>query len=282
MDELCYLNGRIVPLSEARIDPQDRGFLFGDSLYEVVKVVAGVALHLAPHLQRLAEGLERIEIRCPGDLADCCRQLLSESSLDTGYLYLQLTRGAAPRSHLPPDNVSPTVVVIPHVYKFPGPAARSMKAISVPDWRWEFRNLKTTSLIATVVGKLHAREAQVDEVIFRSAAGELREGGSTNLFVLNKGVLETHPADGSILVGVTRGLLLDLARREQVNVCERPPLLAEIGRWQEAFLCGTLTGVQPLVELDGIPIANLEVGPVTTRLANALDRLENGLLGRGN
>jgi D-alanine transaminase len=281
LNDLCYLNGQIVPLSEARVDPQDRGFLFGDSLYEVVKVVSGAALHLEPHLRRLAAGLERIEIPYPEDLADCCDRLLFECSLDTGYLYLQVTRGAAPRSHLPPDNVSPTVVVIPYVYTFPGPAKQGMKAISVPDWRWEFRNLKTTSLIATVVGKLHAREAQVDEVLFRGADGELREGGSTNLFVLHKGVLETHPADGSILVGVTRGLLLDLAKPRELAISENPPLLGEIDHWQEAFLCGTLTGVQPLVELDGSPIGGGETGPVTTRLALALDRFESDLVAQG-
>ncbi len=280
MKELCYLNGRIVPIVEARIDPQDRGFLFGDSLYEVVKVVDGIALHLEPHLGRLAQGLERIEIPYPEDLADACRRLLSECSLDTGYLYLQVTRGVAPRSHLPPRDLQPTVLVMPYLFDYPAPAARRSRVVTVPDWRWEFRHLKTSSLMATVVAKLRAHRAEADEVLFCSSAGEIREGGSTNFFVVNDGVLETHPADGSILEGVTRRLVIELAEKDQLEVDETAPQLSEFAKWQEAFLSGTLTGIQPVVEIDDHPIGAGAVGPVTSQLAQLLDRLESDLLRR--
>jgi len=275
---LCYVNGRTMPLAEARIDPQDRGFLFGDSLYEVVKVVAGTALHLGPHIERLESGLARIDIDRPAGLAAVCRRLAAESDLDGGYLYLQVTRGVAPRSHLPPESVSPTVLVIPYPYDYRAPAGRRMKAVTVPDWRWEFRDLKTTSLLATVLGKLRARQGQVDEVLFRGAEGDLREGGSTNLFAVREGVLETHAADGQILEGVTRHLLIELAREAGIDVRERPPQHKEIDHWQEAFLCGTLTGVQPLVEIDQIPVADEGIGPMTRQLADALDQRERALL----
>ena len=278
MTTLCYLNGRTLPLAEARIDPQDRGFLFGDSLYEVVKVVAGTVLHLEPHIERLERGLARIEIARPAGLAAACHRLAAESGLDRGYLYLQVTRGVSLRSHLPPEGVSPTVLVIPYPYEYRAPADRRMKAVTVPDWRWEFRDLKTTSLLATVLGKLRARQGRVDEVLFRSTDGDLREGGSTNLFAVREGVLETHPADGRILEGVTRHLLIELAREAGIDVRERPPQQKKIGQWQEAFLCGTLTGVQPLVEIDQMPIADGEIGPMTRRLAGALDQREMGLL----
>lgn len=280
MQDLCYLNGRVVEREHARIDPQDRGFLFGDALYEVIKVVEGTILHLEPHLRRIISGLETIEIPTPPELGKTCSDLVAVSELDTGYLYLQVTRGVAPRGHLPPRDVEPTVLVMPYLYDFPKPAARPSRVITVPDWRWEFRGLKTTSLMAAVVGKLRAREAEVDEVLFRSAKGDIREGGSTNVFVVTDGVLETHPADGTILDGVTRRLVIDLALRETLEVREVGPRTSDADRWQEGFLCGTLTGIQPLVEVDERPIGNRQTGPITARLADALERLEHDLLTR--
>jgi D-alanine transaminase len=153
-----------------------------------------------------------------------------------------------------------------------------MRAISRQDDRWQHCDLKTTSLLASVMGKIDMREAGVDEVLFVGARGQVREGGSSNLFVRQGDVLKTHPADGRILEGVTRAILLKLAEESGLPCSETPPLLHERSEWQEAFLCGTLTGVQPLVELDGEPVADRVVGPWTKQLAEAVETADrNGV-----
>lgn len=267
MDALCYLDGRIQPLEEARIHPLDRGFVFGDALYETVKVVAGVPLHLEPHLERLARGLDEAHIPVPEALARRCFELIAACGLDTGSLYIQVSRGAAPRLHFPPPGMKPTVFILPAEHGFDPPASRRLKLLAVPDWRWQRCYIKSTSLMATVLAKLAAQEAGADEVVFVGEGGRVREGGSTNFFVRRRGALETCPLDGRILEGVTRSRLLELARREGFRIRERAPSLEEQEQWDEAFVSGTLTGVQGVVSLDGEAVAGGRVGPWTRRLA---------------
>lgn len=276
--DLCSLNGHILPVAEARIDPLDRGLLFGDALYEVVKVVGGRLLHLAPHLERLRHGLEQIEIEEPRGLELACRALVRASKLDTGSIFLQVTRGVAPRSHLPPSDLEPTVLILPAEHAYDSPAARPRTALTLHDPRWQHRDLKTTSMLATVRGKLAVRAADVDEVVFLGPAGDVREGGSTNLFVRHDDRLETCPTDGRILPGVTRTLALGFAERLGYPVRERAPRIAERDGWQEAFLCGTLTGIQPLAILDRKAVGLEPVGEWTRELAEALEKYEEGLL----
>lgn len=278
MKSLCSLNGRILPLAEARIDPQDRGFLFGDSLYEGIKVLHGRILHLGPHLDRLRSGLGRVDITPPEDLELQCRELVEACGPDTGFLYLQVTRGVGPRSHVPPTDFAPTVLILPSAPVYDPPAGRPRRAVTAPDWRWQHCDLKTNSLMATVQGKLRMRDRDADEVLFVGPAGELREGGSTSLFVRRDDLLETHPLDGHILPGVTRRILLRLADERMLPVVERAPLLAERDSWQEAFLCGTLTGVQPLTVLDDEKVADGAVGSWTRDLAQDHAALEEELV----
>ena len=278
MKPLCSLNGRILPLAEARIDPQDRGFLFGDSLYEGIKVLHGRILHLDLHLDRLLSGLGRIDITPPEGLELRCRQLVEACGPDTGFLYLQVTRGVGQRSHVPPRDLAPTVLILPSAPVYDPPARRPRRAVTAPDWRWQHCDLKTNSLVATVQGKLRMRDRDADEVLFVGPAGELREGGSTSLFVRRDDLLETHPLDGQILPGITRRILLRLADERRLPVVERAPLLADRDSWQEAFLCGTLTGVQPLTVLDGEKVADGTLGSWTRDLAQDHAALEEELI----
>ncbi len=277
MEALCHLNGSILPVAEARIHPLDRGFLFGDSLYEVVKVRSTRIFELDAHLERLSGSLERTGIGEPRDLAAACEELVAASGLDTGFLYIQVTRGVAPRTHLPPAGMTPTLFILPAHFAYDPPAGRRMRVITQADRRWGHCDIKTTSLIATVLGKIAAHEQGADEIVLAGEAGEageLREGGQTNFFVRRNDTLETHPADRRILPGVTRQLLLGFAEREGFPIARRAPQLAERDQWQEAFLCGTLTGVQPVVEMDGLPIGDGERGAWTDRLARANEQYE--------
>jgi D-alanine transaminase len=276
--DLCSLNGKLLAVCEARIDPLDRGLLFGDALYEVVKVAGGRLLHLAPHLDRLRDGLEKVNIPEPQGIELSCRALVKASELDTGSVFLQITRGVAPRSHLPPAGVAPTVLILPMSHSYDAPAARPRTAITMQDPRWLHCNLKTTSMLATVTGKLAVRDADVDEVLFLGPAGDVREGGSTNVFVRHNDRLETCPTDGRILPGVTRSLVLQFADELGYPVVERAPRIAERDGWQEAFLCGTLTGVQPLAILDRKGVGLGTVGDWTKKLALALHEHEEKLL----
>ena len=276
--DLCSLDGRILPVAEARIDPLDRGLLFGDALYEVVKVINGRILHFEPHLERLATGLERLEIPPPQGLELSCRALTKASDLDSGSLFLQVTRGVAPRSHRPPTGQEPTVLILPMSHAHDSPAGRPRTAITMSDPRWAHCDLKTTSLLATVTGKLAASTADVDEVVFIGPSGDLREGGSTNVFVRHNDRLETCPTDGRILPGVTRSLILAFADKLGYPVIERAPRIAERDGWQEAFLCGTLTGIQPLAILDRKAVGLETTGEWTRELALALEEYEARLL----
>jgi D-alanine transaminase len=267
MPDLLLLDGELVDVAAARISPLDRGFLFGDGVYEVVRVAEGVPLFLDRHLARLSRSLAAVAIAEPAGIEAGCRSLLAASGLRDGSLYLQVTRGAGPRTHLPAPTLRPTWLVMPGAQKPLAPGAQPLRAVTLADPRWQRCDIKTTSLMGTVLGKLAARDAAADEVIFVAADGALREGGSTSLCVRQDDILLTHPLDGRILPSITRERVLDAARRLGLPVEERAPRLAERGRWQEALLCGTLTGVQPLIALDG---GSIPAGDWTARLGAAL------------
>ena len=275
---LCHLNGAILPLAEARIDPRDRGFLFGDALYEGFKVIRGVVLHLDEHMERLRAGLERLRIPEPADLPGRCRELVAACRLETGFLYLQVTRGAGPRTRTPPLDLEPTVFLEATQRVYEVAAAGSRRVVTIPDPRWRHCGIKSTSLAANVIGKLRAAEAGVDEVLFVGDDGEVREGGNTNFFARRGDVLETCPLDGHVLPGVTRRLVLELARglagELGLRIEERAPRIAERDGWSEAFLTGTITGLQPVVELDGESVGGGASGPWTRALGAALDELD--------
>ena len=271
---LCHLNGRVLPLRDARIDPRDRGFLFGDAVYEGFRVIGGSILYMEEHMERLRSGLGRLRIPMPDDIPDRCRMLVEACRLDTGFLYLQVTRGAGPRTRNPPLDLDPTVFLEATERQYEAGAAGSRRVISVPDPRRRDCDVKSTSLVATVTSKLAAADAGVDEVIFVGAGGEIREGGNTNFFARRGEMLETHPLDGRVLPGVTRKLVMGLARELDMRVEERAPRLDESAEWVEAFLTGTITGLQPVVELNGKPVGGGRAGAWTRALGTALDTLD--------
>ena len=267
-------------MADARIHPLDRGFLFGDALYEVIKVRDGRLFELEAHLDRMAGTLLRTGIGSANHLDQACRELVAAAGLAVGFIYVQVTRGVAPRTHLPPAGMTPTVFILPAEFDYAEPAGRQMHVVIQDDRRWGNCDIKTTSLMATVLGKISAEESGADENLVSSETGEIREGGQTNFFVRRGDVLETHPADRRILPGVTRQLLLRFTTELGIPTAERAPRLEERGEWQEALLCGTLTGVQPVVRLDGEEVAGGTCGDWTRQLAEAHERYEQAWLAR--
>ena len=281
MEPLCSLNGRIAPVSATAISPLDRGLLFGDGVYETVRVVARRPLRLAAHLERLGCSLAAVAIPPPAAVEGAILDLLRASALDTGSLFIQVTRGAGPGTHLPDRALEPTLLLLPAAHAHAPAASRRLRAATMADPRWQRCDVKSTSLMGTVLGKLLARDQQVDEVVFVGAGGELREGGSTSLFVRRGDHLETHPLDGRVLPGITRARVLAWAAAEGLPFAELAPRLEDRDEWIEMFLCGTLTGVQPVVELDGRAVGDGGLGDWTRALAGCAAAAESELAADG-
>lgn len=275
---IVHLDGQFLPAHEARVSVDDRGFLFGDGVYEVTRAIRGVLFAEEAHWRRLEAGLAELRIRPPeGFTREHVRalseRLLQENGLTGGEatVYLQLTRGAAPRVHaFPPAGTRATLYLSAAPFQIPWDVrAAGVKAISLPDLRWGRCDLKTVNLLPNVLAKQQAKEAGAWEAVL-VRDGHLTEGASTTALVVLDGALHTHPLGPRILPGVTRDVVLRLARAEGLAVVERAVPLDTRARWQELLLLGTTTDVQPVVTLDGQPVGDGRPGPVARRLQRAL------------
>jgi D-alanine transaminase len=272
-----YLNGEYVPKGEARISVEDRGFIFGDGIYEVVRVIEGRIFAWDAHAVRMANGLAGLRIEAAGadsaTLRSVCEKLVTDNDLSTGEatIYLQVSRGAATRvHHFPPAGTSATVYAAASVFK-PNLAMREhgAKGITCADIRWARCDLKTVNLLGPVLARQAAAEAGAYEAILHRD-GMVTEGAATNAFMVVDGVLRTYPLSHYILPGITRAVLVELAAELRIPLEERPVSLWELPHVAELSVCGTTTDVQPIVELDGKPIADGKPGPITVKLREAL------------
>lgn len=263
---MLYLNGTWLPLEEGRVHVEDRGFQFGDGVYEVLRVYRGRAFRLSRHLARLKESLDGVRIPLPEPMAkieEVCLRLVAE--LPEAQIYLQITRGVAPRSHAFPKGVTPTFVA----YNRPAaraPDGRTCRLVSVRDERWARCNLKVLCLLPNILARQAALEAGADEGLFVREDGFVTEGTSSNAFMVKSGRLITHPATPRILNGVTREAVLESARDQGTPVDERPFLLAEALEADEFFMTGTLTELLPAVSIDGRALGAGTAGPCTLRI----------------
>ncbi len=272
-----YLNGKYVPKAEAMIPVEDRGFIFGDGIYEVVRVVEGRLFAWDAHMERLANGLAGLRIGGkgaePATLRAVCERLVKDNDLGKGEatVYLQVSRGAAPRvHHFPAADTPITVYASASPFK-PNLAMREQgaKGITLADIRWSRCDLKTVNLLGAVLARQAASEAGAYEAIFHRD-GMITEGAATNAFMVVGGTLRTYPLSHYILPGITRAVIVELARELGIPLVEQPVSLRDLPAVEELFVCGTTTDVQPIVELDGRPIANGKPGPITNRLREAL------------
>jgi D-alanine transaminase len=272
-----YLNGGYVPRSKAMIPVEDRGFTFGDGIYEVVRVIEGRIFAWDAHASRMADGLAGLRIDATGaesaTLRAVCEKLVKDNGFTTGEatVYLQVSRGAAPRTHhFPPPGTKTTIFAIASPFK-PNLKMREegAKGITFADVRWTRCDLKTVNLLGPVLARQAAQEAGAYEAILHRD-GVVTEGAATNCFCVVGGVLRTYPLSNYILPGITRIHLIEIIRELRLPLQERPVTLRELPAVEELFVCGTTTDVQPIVILDGQPIGTGKPGPVTVKLREAL------------
>jgi len=269
-----YLNGRFVDQQDAHISVDDRGFLFADGVYEVIRIYAGRLFLMDEHLRRLRGGLAAMRITNVDvdALRDVAQRLIRDNAVSgDGMIYLQITRGAAPRKHAFPAADVPATI-----YMFAKPLVpyseemftNGVAAISVPDMRWSRCDIKSVSLLPNVLANQQAHEAEAFEALFVKD-GVLIEGSHSNLFGVLDDTLLTYPSCNYILSGITRDLLLGLAPALGIPAREGFIPYDRIGDVTELFLSGTTTEVMPITTLDGKPVGSGKRGPVTTRVQQA-------------
>jgi len=278
MADVLYFNGRFTTTDERVLGVEDRGFQFGDAVYEVFKFVGRKPALLADHFRRMQRCLREIEIPLPwneGEFGAVMRELLSRTAFDEGIVYIQISRGEAARAHFWPEDVRPTVVAYSRAFRFPDAKRKEhgIRVITTEDRRWHFCNVKSVNLLANAIAKKEAQRAGADEAVFMDA-GFVREGGSSNFFAVKNGGIVTHPLDERILPGVVRDRVIGLALRAKVRVDERPLREAELFDLDEAFITSTTQGVMPVTEIDGRVIGNSRRGEVTAELQRRFDELE--------
>lgn len=274
MSRLIYVNGRYLPYAQASVHAEDRGFQFGDGIYEVVEVRDGALIDATRHLERLERSLREIAMPMPisrAALLGVMRECLRRNRVTDGTVYLQVTRGARPRDFLfPGPQVRQTLVCVARPVPRSIADARAAAGIAVktlPDPRWARCDIKTVMLLPASLAKEAARSEGAKEAWFVDDAGLVTEGASSNAWIVDKaGRLRTRPVDSAILRGVTRTTLIDVLTREGLEVVEQPFSVAEAQAAPEAFITAATAIVTPVVAIDGKPVGDGKPGPVATRL----------------
>lgn len=277
MTRVVYVNGRYVPYAHAAVHVEDRGFQFGDAVYEVIEVLGGRLVDEARHMERLRRSLAELRLREPmtaGAWSRVLRETVRRNRVNHGLVYLQVSRGVNPRDFLfPPSGTPPTVVCLARQIPPARKAAAAANGISiktVPDNRWERCDIKSVMLLPASLAKEAARAEGATDAWFVDGEGFVTEGASANAWIVDKaGRLITRPVGRAILRGVTRTTLIDLLSREGMELEERPFTLAEALQAREAFITSATNLVMPVVRIDGKPVGNGAPGLLTLKLRAA-------------
>ncbi|WP_411279134.1 D-amino acid aminotransferase [Gemmatimonas sp.] len=269
---VCWLNGSFCAERDASVSIFDRGLLFGDGVYEVAAVLNGRLLDADRHLVRLARSLAAIAIPHTQSAAtwlDVMQQLATQNGIDEGLVYLQVTRGVAERDFPFPVNATPTMFAYARAKSLRADAnASGVRLLSVPDMRWTRCDIKSTSMLAQVLAKQSARAGGAFEAMMH-VDGLVTEGGSSNLWIVNDGVVQTRPLANDILAGITRDVVLELAHASGVPVRERAFTVAQAKAAGECFMSSATSFILPVTAIDDDTMRGGEPGPVTQRLRAA-------------
>jgi D-alanine transaminase len=277
MSRVAYVNGAYAPLSHAAVSVEDRGFQFADAVYEVWSVRDGRMLDEAGHYARLKRSLLELRIAVPMPetaLRAVLKETVRRNRVRDGIVYLQISRGAAPRDHpFPPPSTLPTMVVVAKSVSrkmLEERAATGVSVITLPDNRWARCDLKTVGLLPNVLAKQAARETGAFEAWFVDENGFVTEGTASNAWIIDaQGRLRTRDLSNRILHGVTRATLLECARERQIPVLEQAFTIAEAEAAREAFITSASNIAIPVVSIDGATIGEGRPGPVARALRDA-------------
>lgn len=272
MPRYAYVNGQYLPHGQAAVHIEDRGYQFADGVYEVVPVAGGRAVDEIPHLDRLVRSLAELRIAMPMSrraLELVCRELLRRNGVRNGIIYIQVTRGVAPRNHAFPAHARPALVMTTKRMVFAGQSKfeNGVSVITAPDQRWARRDIKTINLLPNCLAKQAATEAGAYEALQVDNEGNVTEGTSSNAWIVARnGSLVTRQLSNDILHGVTRRTILAIATEEGVGFEERPFTVAEALGASEVFVTSATSFVTPVVEVDGKRVGDGKPGPLTRRL----------------
>jgi len=270
MARISYVNGRYEHHQEAAVHIEDRGYQFSDGIYEYIAFYNRRFLDLNLHLARLERSLKELGIPMPmsqSAMRIVMQEMIERNNRDNGGMYMQVSRGVTKRDHAFPKDLKPSFVITICNAKFPKPyeIADGVKVMTYPDHRWERRDIKSVSLLANIIAKQEASKHQKREAWLVMQNGQISEGAVSNAYIVTKsGELVTHPADKHILGGVTRDVVLRLARKAGIKVAERSFNMDDVKQAAEAFITSTSINVLPVAQVDDIVIG--KPGAVTRKL----------------
>jgi D-alanine transaminase len=280
MSRIAYVNGRYRDLRDACVNVEDRGYQFADGVYEVCEVRGGRLVDFPRHMARLQRSLHELQIAAPMPLSALgivMREVVRRNRVTYGLVYLQVTRGVARRDHaFPPKAVKPSVVVTARALSYEKnqqTAATGIKVVTVPENRWPRVDIKSVSLLPNVLAKQEAREKGAYEAWYVGSDGFITEGASSNAWIVTKdGRVVTRSAEGGILAGITRAVLMEVMNALQVRLEERPFTPAEAYGASEAFVTSASQIVMPVVTIDGQRVGNGRPGGIARRLREEFHR----------
>jgi D-alanine transaminase len=273
MPDIACLNGTFGPLAEARVPVEDRGYLFGDGVYEVIRTYDGRPFLLPAHLERLARSMAEVRIVPDWDrptLEGWIAEGVRRAAYPEAKIYVHVTRGVAPRDHVFPAVPPTTLITVTPIHPLPPALLEAgVAVITTEDIRWGRCDVKSLNLLPNVLARQAARDAGAFEAVFVARDGTVAEGAGSNLFVVQDGVLVTPPLGPHILAGTSRAYLMDVAAGLGIETAERPLPARGLAGADEVLLTGTTIEVVGAVRVDGSPVADGRPGPVTRRLAAA-------------
>ena len=285
MKNITYINNKFVKNSNAKISVEDRGFLFADSVYELISVFNKKIVDIDQHLNRLKSSLNKVKLKYNFNkkkIRKIINKLIKLNNVINGYIYIQITRGVAERKHEFPKQYKPTTIIFTKnlnvdkkIYK------KGVKIITIPDLRWLRRDIKTTSLLPNVLSKQLAVEKNAFES-WLIDNGNITEGSTSNAWIIkSSNTIITHPANTKILKGVTRDTIIKILKKNNFNVIEKPFNLIEAKNAKEAFITSSTLSVLPVVKIDNYNISNGKPGDITKKIMylynNYINKNKNSL-----
>jgi D-alanine transaminase len=268
----AYLNGDYLPLEECKVSVLDRGFIFGDAIYELIPVYNSKPFYLDAHLQRLARSLGQIQISDPHS-NDVWKKIISDLIEQSGMsqlsVYLQVTRGVAKRDHTYPVNTTPTVFAMTNAWPAVNPDMyiKGLAVITAEDMRWDRCDIKVTSLLANVMKKQQAAESNADEAIL-IRDGSVLEGSATNVFIVKEGHVMSAPKNNLILPGITRDVVVEILNENNVPLLEQAPTQQQLQQADEVWITSSTKECAPVTTVDGKPVGDGKPGELWQKVYN--------------